>query len=89
MMKAEEKRNMRKYGKDGRLESVICNRCGRKLAVRNGIVREGVCSSDHAWDFFSEKDGEVHHFDLCEECYDQLIRQFAIAPEIEEAVEFI
>ena len=32
MMKAEEKRNMRKYGKDGRLESVICNRCGRKLA---------------------------------------------------------
>ena len=56
MMKAEEKRNMRKYGKDGRLESVICNRCGRKLAVRNGIVREGVFSSDHAWDFFSEKD---------------------------------
>ena len=53
MMKAEEKRNMRKYGKDGRLESMICNRCGRKLAVRNGIVREGVFSSDHAWDFFS------------------------------------
>lgn len=72
MMKAEEKRNMRKYGKDGRLESVICNRCGRKLAVRNGIVREGVFSSDHAWDFFSEKDGEVHHFDLCEECYDEV-----------------
>ena len=71
MMKAEEKRNMRKYGKDGRLESVICNRCGRKLAVRNGIVREGVFSSDHAWDFFSEKDGEVHHFDLCE-CINQL-----------------
>ena len=76
MMKAEEKRNMRKYGKDGRLESVICNRCGRKLAVRNGIVREGVFSSDHAWDFFSEKDGEVHHFDLCEECYDEVTGEF-------------
>ena len=86
MMKAEEKRNMRKYGKDGRLESVICNRCGRKLAVRNGIVREGVFSSDHAWDFFSEKDGEVHHFDLCEECYDEVTGEFRIAVEVEEEI---
>ena len=83
MMKAEEKRNMRKYGKDGRLESVICNRCGRKLAVRNGIVREGVFSSDHAWDFFSEKDGEVHHFDLCEECYAEVTGEFMVEVEVE------
>ena len=33
---------MRKYGKDGRLDCVICNRCGKKLAVKHGIVREGV-----------------------------------------------
>ena len=89
MMKAEEKRNMRKYGKDGRLESVICNRCGRKLAVRNGIVREGVFSSDHAWDFFSEKDGEVHHFDLCEECYDEVTGEFRVAVEGEEEIEML
>lgn len=89
MMKAEEKRNMRKYGKDGRLESVICNRCGRKLAVRNGIVREGVFLSDHAWDFFSEKDGEVHHFDLCEECYDEVTGEFRVAVEVEEEIEML
>ena len=89
MMKAEEKRNMRKYGKDGRLESMICNRCGRKLAVRNGIVREGVFSSDHAWDFFSEKDGEVHHFDLCEECYDEVTGEFRVAVEVEEEIEML
>ena len=89
MMKAEEKRNMRKYGKDGRLESVICNRCGRKLAVRNGIVREGVFSSDHAWDFFSEKDGEIQRWDLCESYYDELISGFRIAVETEEQVEFM
>ena len=82
MMKAEEKRNMRKYGKDGRLESVICNRCGRKLAVRNGIVREGVFSSDHA-------DGEVHHFDLCEECYDEVTGEFRVAVEVEEEIEML
>ena len=33
---------------------------------RKGIVREGVLSINHAWDFFSEKDGEVHHMDICE-----------------------
>ena len=44
---------MRKYGKDGRLDCVICNRCGKKLAVKHGIVREGVFTSDHRWDFFS------------------------------------
>ena len=67
---------MRKYGKDGRLETVICNRCGKKLAVKHGIVREGVFTSDHTWDFFSEKDGENHSFDVCEECYDRICSEF-------------
>ena len=80
---------MRKYGKDGRLESVICNRCGKKLAVKHGIVREGVFTSDHTWDFFSEKDGEIHHLDLCENCYDEIISGFRITVEKEPAVEMI
>ena len=80
---------MRKYQTNGTLESVICNGCGKKQVVERGILREGSFSVDYSWDYFSEKDGEIHHWDLCEECYDQLIRQFAIAPEIEEAVEFI
>lgn len=61
---------MRKYGKTGKLETVICNMCGKKIVVKDGIVREGAAAFDHAWDYFSEKDGEVHHFDLCESCYD-------------------
>ena len=32
---------MRKYGHGGRLETVICNGCGKKLVVEDGIVREG------------------------------------------------
>lgn len=62
---------MRKYGKTGKLETVICNMCGKKIVVKDGIVREGAAAFDHAWDYFSEKDGEVHHFDLCESCYDE------------------
>ena len=53
---------MRKYGESGILLSVVCNRCGKKLAVKEGILREGAAHFDEAWDYFSEKDGEVHHF---------------------------
>lgn len=80
---------MRKYGKNGQLEVVICNKCGKKLVVGKGIVREGALCFDHAWDFFSEKDGEVHHFDLCEDCYDDWINQFKLGVEIEEQTEFL
>ena len=35
-----EDTNMRKIGPDGQLERMICNACGKKLAVRQGIVLE-------------------------------------------------
>ena len=80
---------MRKYKCNGEVETVICNCCGKKLAVREGIVREGVLRVDHAWDYFSEKDGEVHHFDICEECYDQLVRTFKIPLDRDEVLELL
>ena len=80
---------MRKYKCNGEVETVICNCCGKKLAVREGNVREGVLRVDHAWDYFSEKDGEVHHFDICEECYDQLVRTFKIPLDREEVLELL
>ena len=46
-------------------------------------------SLDYAWDYFSEKDGQVHHFDLCEECYDELVSGFKIAVEVEEQAELM
>ena len=78
---------MRRYGNEGRLESVICNHCGKKMVVESGIAREGVIHIEHTWDYFSEKDGEIHCFDLCEECYDEIIRQFRIPVETEEQKE--
>ncbi len=80
---------MRKYKSNGELETVICNCCGKKMAVKEGIVREGVLRVDHTWDYFSEKDGENHGFDLCEECYDQMLSTFCIAAEVEETREFL
>ena len=80
---------MRKYGESGILLSVVCNRCGKKLAVKDGILREGAAHFDVAWDYFSEKDGEVHHFDLCEECYDELVSRMKLPVDVEEQTELL
>ena len=42
-----------------------------------------------AWDYFSEKDGQVHHFDLCEDCYDEWISGFRLPVETEEQIELL
>ena len=46
---------MRKYQKNGILESVVCNGCGKKLVVERGILREGGFAVHYPWDYFSEK----------------------------------
>ena len=81
--------NMRRYKGGNQLESVVCNCCGKKLVVKDGIIREGVLTINHAWDFFSEKDGEMHHMDLCEECYDEIISGFRIPVDVEEQTELL
>ena len=44
----------------------------------------GGIQCDQTWGYFSEKDGEHHSFDLCESCYDELLKSFLIPAEIEE-----
>jgi ribosomal-protein-alanine N-acetyltransferase len=39
------------------------------------------------WGFFSEKDMELHQWDLCEACYDAFVKEFEIPVEIEEVME--
>lgn len=80
---------MKKYTDGGKLRAVICNQCGKKLAVKDGIAREGFFEASKNWGFFSEKDGEIHRWDLCESCYDELTAGFRIGIETEEQVEFI
>lgn len=82
---------MRRYG-DGRekmLEEVVCNKCGRKLKVEGGSLKEFCFAAHTAFGYFSRKDGVTHHFDLCEDCYDDLTAQFAVAVEEAEETELL
>ncbi len=82
---------MRKYedGQDRKLMRVICNRCGRALKVENGYLKEYCFAADASFGYFSKKDGAAHHFDLCEECYDELVGGFAVPVEETEAAELL
>lgn len=66
------------------VKTIICNQCGKEIPVTNGCPKEGVFSVDYAWGYFSTKDGEKHHFDLCEDCYDRLLGSFRLPADIEE-----
>ncbi len=64
---------------------IFCNQCGKELKLEEGIVREGYFTADVTFGYFSNKDGMRHRWDLCEQCYDALIRSFQIpVEEIEE-----
>ena len=74
---------MREYFKteESRLHRVICNCCGRELKVENGYLKEECISVDQTFGYFSAKDGQRHRFDICEDCYDKWLQNFAIPVE--------
>lgn len=65
------------------ITKIICNQCGKEIEVVNGIAKEEVLTVEKQWGYFSDKDNELHQFDLCEDCYDKLLSSFKIPVEIE------
>ncbi len=75
---------------NGKLIRVKCNGCGKELwHLDGGSEQEEYISVDHRWGYFSDKDGESHHFDLCESCYDKWIHTFQIPVEIQQETELL
>lgn len=65
------------------LANICCNMCGKEMKINNGIMKEDGLFVEKRWGYFSDKDNEVHRFDMCETCYDKFIASFAIPVEIE------
>lgn len=82
---------MREYLDENKtvLAAVVCNKCKKKLLVENGILKEGCFDVNAAFGYFSKKDGQLHSFDMCEDCYDDMISQFQIPVEGEDAKELL
>lgn len=60
------------------LEKVICNKCGKEMKVIKGVSQEDFLEVEKRWGYGSHKDNEVDSFELCEDCYDELVESFRI-----------
>lgn len=82
---------MRRYKTDEKEEllEAVCNKCGRKLKLENGYLKEGCFFVDYAFGYFSRKDGTRHSFDLCEDCYDEMVGQFTISETVTSETELL
>jgi len=59
-------------------KDIRCNVCGKQIFMEQGILKEDVFEAAKEWGYFSKYDLEVHKFNICEECYDNLIKSFKI-----------
>ena len=64
-----------------KVEKIICNKCGKEIWVRGGIPQKDVLEVEKRWGYHSRKDNQVDRFDLCEDCYDELVESFQIKIE--------
>lgn len=70
-------------------KAVYCNGCGKKLRMVQDIIREGAFFAEQQWGYFSQKDGEIHRFCLCEACYDKLCGNFVLPAEVRKVKEYL
>lgn len=60
------------------IDKIICNKCGKEIKVVRGVAQEEFLSVEKRWGYFSNKDNREDTFDLCEDCYDELVASFKI-----------
>ena len=69
---------------------IQCNCCGKQFTVNETektILEKEFLHVRKQWGYFSNKDGIIHEFDVCEECYDKWLENFVIPPENRKATE--
>ena len=71
------------------MDSIFCNKCGRRLNEECGIVHEDFVKVCKPWGYFSKKDGKTQEFVICEACMDQLTKDFVLAVKEYDTVELI
>lgn len=69
---------------------IYCNRCGKRICLEAEKDKTSYLTVRKTWGYFSQnKDGMISSVELCETCCDEMVQEFAIAPQIEENTELI
>jgi Fe2+ or Zn2+ uptake regulation protein len=67
---------------DLKRKEMHCNVCGKKIKIEHGILKEDVFTAKKEWGYFSNKDLQVHSFNVCEKCYNKMVSNFVIPVDI-------
>ena len=65
---------MKKYDEIIKKEVFVCNCCGELIAAVDESDRAAFLDVRKAWGYFSKWDGCIHHFHICEKCYEKMIQ---------------
>lgn len=61
--------------------SITCDRCGKVDVVP---YFSDIQSHSISFGYGSKRDTEVHHMEICDDCYDEIIADFKTPPRIDE-----
>ena len=65
-------------------EKIICDACGREIEKINDGIFADYYKIEKTWGYFSEKDGRQDSFDICEKCYDKMLKAIGLQNKISE-----
>lgn len=68
---------------------IYCNKCGNPICKEETIEKADYIKLEKNWGYFSRKDGIRERINICESCYEELVKAFQIPPELEEIKELI
>jgi ribosomal protein L40E len=68
-------------------DKVICNKCGREINKYPVGYLDTFFSAQKTWGYGTGYDSETHSFDICAECYAELVSQFKIPITIIDGTE--
>ncbi len=71
------------------MTGMYCNKCGKMLKVQKDILYEDFIHISKTWGYFSQKDGKIQDFILCEECVETIEKDFVIPSHFEDVKEWI
>ena len=80
---------MKKYDEDKKREIIVCNCCGQEIAAADACEKAEFLSVHKTWGYFSKWDGCCHSFDICEDCYEEMIQSWVFPPDVEEKTELL
>lgn len=69
---------------------IFCNCCGKAICAEAQKETVSYLTIKKEWGYFSDgKDGTIHSMDICESCYDSMVQDFSIAPQIDQVTELV